>query len=100
MHAVVARHVSPPDRPAVLEIIGRSSVKTKEMEALFVALGWGGLEGLGAQSKGQRVSLLKWACGALDQLPSGSTKERLRQLALKFPLEFESHGSTLKRVAR
>lgn len=100
MHAVVARHVSPPDRPAVLEIIGRSSVKTKEMEALFVALGWGGLERLGAQSNGQRMNLLKWACSALDQLPSGSTKGRLQQLALKFPLEFEKQGSTFKRLAR
>lgn len=99
MHAVVARHVSPPDRPVVLEIIGRSSVKTKEMDALFVALGWGGLEGLGARSKAQRVSLLEWACDALDHLPSGSTRDRLRQLALKFPLEFEKGVSTSKRVA-
>jgi ParB/RepB/Spo0J family partition protein len=44
MHAVVARHVTPVERPFVLEVVSRSSLKTKEAEALFVALGWRVLE--------------------------------------------------------
>jgi ParB/RepB/Spo0J family partition protein len=100
VHAVVARHVSPPERTGVLGIVGRGSLKTKELEALFVALGWRGLEELGAGYKSQRLSLLRWACDVLDQLPSGSTKERMGQLALKFPMQLEEGGSKLGRVAR
>ena len=100
MHAVVARHVSPPERTAVLEIIARSAVKTKELDALFVALGWRSLEDLGARYSRQRMTLLKWACGALDQMQAGATDDRLRQLALRFPLEFDQPGSSeLARVA-
>lgn len=87
MHAVVARHVIPLERPVVLDVISRSSLKTKEAEALFVALGWRALEGLGPGFRTQRMALLGWASSALEQIPSGSTKERLRQLALKFPME-------------
>jgi hypothetical protein len=58
------------------------------------------LEELGVRQKGSRMSLLRWACSALDQLPSDSTKERLRQLALKFPLEFDKQASSPARVAR
>ena len=93
MHAVVARHVSASERPSVLEVVARSSLKTKEAEALFVALGWNTLEGLGPRFRAQRLKLLTWATSVLDQLPSGSTKERLRQLAFKFPMEFAKHGS-------
>lgn len=100
MHAVVARHVSSPERTAVLEIVARSAVKAKELDALFVALGWRSLEALGGRYGLQRMTLLKWACGALDQMQAGPTNDRLRQLALSFPLEFDKAGSSdLARIA-
>lgn len=100
MHAVVARHVTPVERPFVLEVVSRSSLKTKEAEALFVALGWRVLETLGPRLRTQRMTLLSWASSALEQVPSGSTKERLRQLALKLPMELAKHVSRPMSVAR
>jgi ParB/RepB/Spo0J family partition protein len=100
MHAVIARHVEPAERPGVLEVVGRSSIRTKELEALFVALGWHSLVELGDAHSDQRLVLFSWACSVLDQLPQKSTRERLRQLALKLPVEFEKHGSAFALVAR
>lgn len=90
-HAIVARYVRPPERPGVLEIVARSSSKTKELDALFMALGWNALEELGASHRTQRLRLLRWAVSALDQIPAGPTKERLNQLALRLPMEFVNH---------
>jgi ParB/RepB/Spo0J family partition protein len=100
MHAVIARHVDPSERHAVLEIVARSSAKTKEVEALFVALGWQALAELGTNHAHQRLVLFSWACAVLGELPQAPTKERLRQLAMKFPVAFEKHGSDYALVAR
>lgn len=100
VHAVVARHVESSERPGVLDIIARSSLRTKELEALFVALGWNVLVDLGATHRGQRLLLLNWACSVLDRLPHQSTEERLRQLALQFPLKFDKHGGSYALVAQ
>jgi ParB/RepB/Spo0J family partition protein len=90
-HAVVARHVLPPERLDVLDVIARSSLKTKELDSLFMALGWNALEELGASHRMQRFRLLQWAISVLDQLPAGTTKGRFSQLALRFPIEFVKH---------
>jgi len=100
MHAVIARHVEPAERPGVLDIVARSSIGTKELEALFVALGWRQLVELGTPHSEPRLVLLEWACDALDHLPRGSTRERLGQIAVKFPLAFDKHGRTYAVVAR
>lgn len=100
MHAVLARHVAPPERPSVLEVISRVSIKAKELEALFVALGWPELEGLGGTRLGERTALLNWACHALVDMPPVTVKERLRQLALSFPTKLEKNGMTYAVVAR
>lgn len=100
LHAVVARHVSPRERSAVLELVARSSLRAKEAEALFVALGWRALEELGALYRNKRLALLRWACGVLEQLPGASSKERIRQLAVKFPTELENHTMHLARAGR
>lgn len=92
-HAVVARHVLPPERSKVLEVVARSSLKTRELDALFMALGWNALEDLGSGHQAQRVRLLEWACAALAQQPSGKTKERLRSVALEFPMAFDAQRS-------
>lgn len=100
IHAVVARHVDTAERPVVLDAIGKSSIKTKELEALFVALGWSALAELGSAHRNQRLLLFSWACSVLNELPQESTKERLRQLALRFPLQFQRHGSSYELVAQ
>jgi ParB/RepB/Spo0J family partition protein len=100
VHAVVARHVSASARASVLATVSRTPLKTKELEALFVALNWKALEDLGARYAGDRIALLEWACAALEQLPSGSTKDRLRHLALKFPSSFSKRGPVWTEAAR
>jgi ParB/RepB/Spo0J family partition protein len=100
MHAVIARHVGPEERPGVLSSVARSSIKTKELEGLFVALGWQQLADLGPKYRDQRLILLGWALDVLDGLPYGSVRERLRELALQFPLEFERNGARMALVSR
>jgi ParB/RepB/Spo0J family partition protein len=100
MHAVIARHVDPSERAAVLEIISGLRIKTKEVEALFVALGWQQLAELGDKRLGERIVLFQWACNALVDLPAGALKERLHQLALKFPTAFEKRGQSYAVVAQ
>ena len=55
---------------------------------------------LGPEYRNQRLILLGWALSVLDGLPQGSAKERLRQLALQFPLEFEGSGKQMSLVTR
>jgi ParB/RepB/Spo0J family partition protein len=90
LHAVIARHVASEDRAAVIETISPYSARTREMEALFVALGWKALEGLGPRYQDKRLQLLAWACQTLQDLPAGDIKERLRQLALAMPLHLDA----------
>ena len=100
MHAVIARHVDPPERASVLKIIADLPIKTKEVEALLVALGWHQLAALGSEQLGERIVLFSWACRALVDLPAGTIKERFRQLALKFPTALEKHGQSYSVVAQ
>jgi ParB/RepB/Spo0J family partition protein len=88
LHAVIARHVASEERAAVVSAVAPYSVRTKEIEVLFVALGWRNLVGLGADHRQQRLVLLAWACGILHDLPPGSPRERLHQVALALPLRF------------
>jgi hypothetical protein len=55
---------------------------------------------LGPKCRDQRLILLGWALGVLDGLPHGSAKERLREVALQFPLEFEGNGAQMALVSR
>lgn len=99
MHAVIARHVEPPERAAVLNIISGLSITTKEIEALFIALGWQQLTELGDKRLCERVALLSWACKTLADLPAGALRERLQQLALKFPTAFDKRSESYRVVA-
>jgi ParB/RepB/Spo0J family partition protein len=88
LHAVIARHVVPTERADVVSAVAPYRVRTKDIEALFVALGWRNLAELGENHRQQRLLLLAWACGILSRLPPGAQKERLRQVALELPLRF------------
>lgn len=93
LHAVIARHVSADERADVINTISEYAMRTKEMEALLVALGWRQLTEMGAKSRAQRLRLLDWACATITSLPGGSPTQRLRQLALALP-------TTLPNVSR
>lgn len=101
LHAVIARHVAPEERSDVVAAVADYAVPTKELEALFVALGWRGLVELGNEHRRQRLLLLAWACGVLSDLPASSPKNRLRQLAMALPVEFiADQGSRLSLAAK
>jgi ParB/RepB/Spo0J family partition protein len=88
LHAVIARYVALDERPDVVAAVASYSLRPKEMEALFVALGWRSLVALGPEYRQRRLLLLAWACRILDGLPPGPPKDRLRQVALQLPLDF------------
>ena len=100
LHAVISRHVVPDERPEVVSTVAAYPLRTKEIEALFVALGWHRLVALGEEYRRERLILLGWACSQLTELPQGPAKERLRKLALRLPLAFESDGGVLSLVVR
>jgi ParB/RepB/Spo0J family partition protein len=85
LHAVISRSVASNDRAEVIRIVSDYSIKAKEMEVLLDALGWRKLHDMGADHRTERLALLRWACATLATLPSGSTRERLRQMALAMP---------------
>jgi ParB/RepB/Spo0J family partition protein len=99
LHAVIARHVAVNERPDVVAAVASYSLRPKEMEAVFVALGWHSLVALGPDYRQRRLLVLVWACGILDGLPPAPLKDRLRHLALQLPFDFGA-GSTPALAAR
>lgn len=89
LHAVIARHVAAPNRAEVMKLISTTRIKARELDQLFLALGWRELEQVSEATVGQRLALLGWACAKLDRQASGSVHERFRQLALQFPEALE-----------
>lgn len=99
LHALIARYVGPEERADVVAAVAPYSLRTREMEALFTALGWRELVGLGSAHRKQRLLLLTWACATLGKLPPGPTDDRLSQMAAALPMNF-SGGSRLRVAAR
>jgi ParB/RepB/Spo0J family partition protein len=97
-HAVVARHVAPAERIGILGVVARTSINSKDLEVLFAALGWSELAGLGSTYNSQRLRLFDWACTTFVGLKGGPPKERLRQLALSFPVEFANDDAPVRAV--
>ena len=97
LHAVEARGVDVEDRGDVLAIVSQHKLRTKEVAALFVAVGWRDIVALGPRYRAQRLVLLGWICATLDGLNKGSIDERLQQVAELLPLEFE--GNSLRAEA-
>lgn len=94
MHAVIARHVDRAERSAVLDVISGLKLRTKEVEALFVALNWQQLTMLGDSQYTHRMALFHWACDSLARLPAGTLRDRFHQLAIEFPSALDLDGST------
>lgn len=93
MHAVISRYVDNPERSDVVTLFAAHHLKSKEIEALFVAVGWNDLVMLGPRYRTDRLRLLGWACYELDLLPAGTAKERLAGLAERLPLTFDGRVS-------
>ena len=72
LHAVISRHVVPAERPEVVSIFARYPMRVREVEALFVALGWRRLVALGEEHRAQRLILIGWACSSARPTASGT----------------------------
>ncbi|MEV4383431.1 ParB/RepB/Spo0J family partition protein [Streptosporangium sp. NPDC049644] len=88
LHALIARYVGNIERSDVVAALARYSLRTKEIEALFEALGWRDLVQLGTVHRTQRLLLLTWACDTLSKLPPGPVSDRMSQLAAALPMDF------------
>jgi len=94
LHAVISRAVPSSERAEVIQAIGSSGIRAKELEELFTAIDWPSIMALGARYRARRLALLKWSCETLRTFPRGNSIERLRLLALQFPLTLSiSRGS-------
>ncbi|HEY2279968.1 MAG TPA: ParB/RepB/Spo0J family partition protein [Streptosporangiaceae bacterium] len=89
LHAVIARYMGPEERSDAVDSIAGFTLKTRELEALFEALGWKDLVELGPEHRPARLKLLTWACATLHRLPAGSIADRLGQLAAELPSDFD-----------
>jgi ParB/RepB/Spo0J family partition protein len=97
LHAVIARHVGTDERADAVAVLAPYALRTKEIEALFEALGWTEMVALGEAQREQRLLLLAWACDALSQMPPGPIVERLDKLAATLPMTFVG-GAQVKAV--
>lgn len=86
LHAVIARHVESSERGDIVTELANHSLRTREVDELFQALGWTKLAQLGREYRATRLMLVAWACRELSQLDRGTVNDRLRQLAEALPI--------------
>ena len=86
LHAVITRYVDTNERGDIVGVIAQYSLRTREIEELFKALGWADLVALGAEHRTARLLLVAWACSELSQMGSDSVEARLNKLAQSLPL--------------
>jgi ParB/RepB/Spo0J family partition protein len=98
LHAIIVRHVGPEERGDVVDTIAKYSLRTKEIEELFTALGWDDLAALGEGYRTARLLLINWACDELARMKAGPVHDRFRQLAEKLPLTFGTDLDALQAV--
>lgn len=99
LHAVIARYVEPQDRGDVVAALAQYSLRAKEMEALFAALGWRDLVALGSDYREERLRLLAWACATLAEMSAGSITDRLSRLGETLPMSFDGDADGRSEVA-
>ncbi|WP_298795982.1 ParB/RepB/Spo0J family partition protein [Pseudonocardia sp. 73-21] len=90
LHAVIARHVALEERSDIVAEIAKHSLRTKEVDELFKALGWRRLADLGPKYGVERLLLISWACNELAKMDSDDPAERLDLLAERLPLSFSA----------
>jgi ParB family chromosome partitioning protein len=87
LHAVISRHVDSAERADIVGEIAKYSLRTREVDELFRALGWEKLSGMeGREHRRSRLLLISWACQVLSNLEKATVSDRLSQLAEKLPV--------------
>jgi ParB/RepB/Spo0J family partition protein len=97
LHAVISRHVDNSERGDIISVIAQYSLRTREVEELFKALGWDNIVALGAEHRTARLLLVAWACNELSQMGPDSVEARMHKLARSIPLTL-GDGSAPKAV--
>ena len=88
LHSVIARNVAVEERDLIVKAVRQSSIRANEMEALFVALDWSTLSGLGVDFRTARLELFQWCCETLATLDRGPTRQRFEHMAALLPESF------------
>lgn len=86
LHAVIARHVDGFERGDIVAEVAKYSLRTREIDELFQAIGWDRLAELGDAHRDARLMLIGWACYELSQMDAGTISDRLGQLAERLPV--------------
>jgi hypothetical protein len=94
LHAVIARHVGTSERGNIVAEIAKHSLRTREVDQLFHALGWSKLAALGPDHGNARLLLIAWACEELSQIDKGTVGDRLSELAERLPLTLGADPET------
>jgi len=94
LHGVIAREVEGAERGDVVALIAGYSLRTREIQALFNALGWRELAALGPDHRTARLRLMAWACETLSQMEAGSVEDRLSKLAECLPLTLDEEAAS------
>jgi len=89
LHAVIARHVDAVERGDVVAEIAKHSLRTREIDELFRAIGWAQLAELGSAYRSTRLMLLAWACRGLSRMEAATISDRLGRLAEIFPVSLQ-----------
>lgn len=98
LHAVIARHVDLAERGDVVDTVSNYALRTKEVGALFSALGWGDLAALGPDYRAARLLLLDWACDELTKMEPGAIDDRFGRLAERMPLSLDTEADRVGRA--
>jgi ParB/RepB/Spo0J family partition protein len=100
LHSVICRNVAARDRAEVIRIVGPTAISAKEFDELIKAVGWRSLVELGQKFHAQRLDLLRWSLDTLATLPRGTSRERIRKLALLLPFRLRACSSEAMVVNR
>ncbi len=90
VHNVVSRHVPVGERPGIVDVLLMHKMSSKDLDALFRALGWRNLVALGPAYRTRRLLLFGWACHAFAETSPGSPRSRLQEVAAMFPDRFDT----------
>lgn len=99
-HAVIARYVGVAERADVVALVASSSIRSRDLEGVFVAIGWQRLSSLGVGQRDQRLALLSWVFQVFAKNPSRSLTERIRLVARLLPLNLEMTAPDLRAMPR